>query len=67
MIEQFLFNGSTYVLVNNGISNADLLVPQPVSLMLLGSGWHRSHSSPAAGLTMSGTCGTDWGTCHVPR
>lgn len=50
MIEQFLFNtatsrvagtlddGSTYTLVNNGISTADLLVPEPASLMLLGSG-----------------------------
>jgi len=49
-IEEFLFNtstsrvqgtfadGSTYVVVNNGIGTADLLVPEPASITVLGAG-----------------------------
>jgi PEP-CTERM motif len=49
-IEEFLFNtstsrvqgtfadGSTYVVVNNGIGAADLLVPEPASITVLGAG-----------------------------
>ena len=49
-IEEFLFNtstsrvmgtfadGSGYVVVNDGIGAADLLVPEPASILLLGSG-----------------------------